>query len=112
MDRREDSETDDSIVSQIINSFIKRGDNSNVHKQVTSVDDRVEIVMELEEGLEKNNINVKVKNNLLGVFVNQEDGNQITEKTTIPQQINQDYITANFNNGILTVELPKSEESA
>jgi HSP20 family protein len=86
-------------------------------------DDKVVIKAELP-GLEKKDINLEVKNGVLTLRGERKYDNEVKEENfhrrelsygkfirsfTLPAEVDPDKITAEFKNGLLTVEVPKSE---
>lgn len=86
-------------------------------------DDKVVIKAELP-GLEKKDINLEVKNGVLTLRGERKFDNEVKEDNfyrremsygkfirsfTLPAEVDADRISAEFKNGLLTVEVPKSE---
>ena len=75
-------------------------------------------------GLTKEQINIELEKNLLSVsgerkavevaegdrlHLNESYSGKFSRKFTLPENINTDAVEASFNNGILTISLPKTE---
>jgi len=88
-------------------------------------DDRFEIAAELP-GLEKDDIDISLKNDVLLLSGEKEQKKEEKEGDSyrservfgkfqrsfrLPEMVEEDEIEAEFDNGILTINLPKSEES-
>jgi len=86
-------------------------------------DDKVVIKAELP-GLEKKDINLEVKNGVLTLKGERKFNNEVKEENfyrremscgkfirsfTLPTEVDADKISAEFKNGLLTIEVPKSE---
>jgi HSP20 family protein len=86
-------------------------------------DDKVVIKAELP-GLERKDINVEVNNGVLTLRGDRKFNNEVKEENyyrremsygkfirsfTLPAEVDADKISAEFKNGLLTVEVPKSE---
>lgn len=99
--------------------------DSNWMPDANIKEDKKEFVVELSvPGYEKKDIHVEVNNNVLRISGEREDQlNEETENYTcrefsygsftrsfqLPETIKEEKITAQCNNGILSVELPKNE---
>lgn len=78
-------------------------------------------------GLEKDSINVELENNLLtisgqrevaketnddqGFYHSERSYGSFSRSITLPEDIEDDHIDANYKNGVLTVEIPRNTQS-
>jgi HSP20 family protein len=92
---------------------------------VTEHDDRYEVVVELP-GLGKEEVKLELHNNILTISGEKKSESEKKERNLFvcerlfgsfrrsfqfPTQINQEKIDADFQNGVLTIKLPKVEEA-
>lgn len=73
----------------------------------------------LVPGMDKKNISIQVHNKLLTVTgksdvksKNQYSANEFTQSITMPDNANANKITSSYNNGVLTVNIPKTAASS
>jgi HSP20 family protein len=118
-----------ALLSDALLRSDQREDNAAMGLWVPSVDmfdrdDKVVIKAELP-GLEKKDINLEINNGVLTLKGERKYDNEVKEENfyrremcygkfirsfTLPAEVDADKIKAEFQNGLLTVEVPKSEE--
>lgn len=94
--------------------------NTKTHKQSTSFsenEDKLEISLTLE-GMSEENINIALEGDIIVIkgekTVESESGyssSNFVQKLSLPKNANKDNISADFDNGILLITIPKLQDN-
>lgn len=115
----------DRVLNDLWNGFAAPGGNRSFSADIREEEGRYLLEAELP-GIDREDVEIKIEDNLLTIKASQEsrrdsDGEKylIRERQTsefsrsfvLPRDVDKEAIEARFENGILALDLPKSEES-